>query len=204
MARRATNMRMSASARRSRYIARKAVLLLMAIAAAAILATLDKGGVFGKRRGSDWSVYHNKTFHVVRVVDGDTILLAAPDGDSSTTTVRLWGVDTPETVKPDHPVEHFGPQASRFTTKLVADEMVRIELERNTRDKYGRLLAFVYLPDGRMLNRVLIEQGYGYADPRFEHSHKDEFHRLHVQAKAAGVGLWKDVSASDLPDYLKR
>jgi micrococcal nuclease len=65
------------------------------------------------------------------------------------------------------------------------------------------LLAYVFLPDGRMLNSVLVAEGYGYADPRYEHRYKASFARLQRQAMEARAGLWKDVRNEDLPYYYR-
>jgi micrococcal nuclease len=81
-----------------------------------------------------------------RVVDGDTIILS--NGEK----VRLIGVDTPETVRPNTPVEYYGKEASAFTKKMVEGKPVRLEYDWQQRDKYGRLLAYVYLMDGTFIN----------------------------------------------------
>ena len=191
--------------RRLRYAVRKAAFILGLVALGAALVLADHYGVFGRAPLSDVQKYDGKTFLVVRVVDGDTFDVNIPDGKHDRTRVRLWGVDTPETVKPNTPPQHFGREASDFTKEQTLHKTVRIELEagKNPRDKYGRLLAWVFLPDGRMLNRVLVEEGYGYADPRFEHQYKSEFNRLQHQAMDAGRGLWNDLDPNDLPYYLK-
>jgi micrococcal nuclease len=168
------------------------------------LVLADRAGLFGRKPAARHADYHNQTFRVVRVVDGDTLDVDAPDtvNQRKTTRIRLWGVDTPETVKPNTPVQHFGPEASAFVKDRCTGQQVRLELDRSqTRDKYKRLLAYVYLPDGRMLNRVLIEEGYGYADPRFDHAYQAEFLRLQDRARRAERGLWKRVKESDLPSY---
>jgi len=187
-----------------RYVGRK---LLTAVAAAAVVAVLvlaDRHGLFGTAPRTDVEKYHLKRFRVCRVVDGDTLDVDAPDGPHSLTRVRLWGVDTPETVKENTAVQHFGPRASRFTKAAAGDKTVTLQLEpRNTRDRYGRLLAYVILPDGQMLNRVLVAEGYGYADPRFEHRCKSEFARLQRHAMKARAGLWRDVRREDLPYYYR-
>jgi endonuclease YncB( thermonuclease family) len=77
--------------------------------------------------------------------------------------VRLIGVDTPETVHPNKPVERFGKEASAFTTKLVQGKRVRMEYDWQRTDKYGRTLGYVYLEDGRFVNAEIIKQGYGFA-----------------------------------------
>ena len=92
-----------------------------------------------------------------RVVDGDTIVL------SNSEKVRLIGVDTPETVRPNTPVEYFGKEASAFTKKMVEGKPVRLEYDWQQRDKYGRLLAYVYLIDGTFINAEIIKQSYGHA-----------------------------------------
>jgi micrococcal nuclease len=90
---------------------------------------------------------------VQRVVDGDTVRLVGLG------SVRLIGIDTPEVYGGQ--VECFGPQASSFTKKLLPrGAEVRYRVGREARDRYGRLLAYVWLEDGRMVNRMLAEQGY--------------------------------------------
>jgi micrococcal nuclease len=91
---------------------------------------------------------------VKRVVDGDTFELS--DGER----VRMIGVDTPETVKPNSPVEPYGKEASDFTKKLLTDQKVTLKFDVEPRDKYDRLLAYVYLPDGTFVNEKLIRDGY--------------------------------------------
>lgn len=187
--------------RRRRY-ARRRIILTATIAAVVGLAVLaDRSGLFGR---DDFARYDGETFRVTRVIDGDTLDIAAADDGEAHIRVRLWGIDTPETVHPDKPPQHFGPEASAFTRRLAADERVRLELEpHRTRGTHGRLLAYVVLPDGRMLNRVLVEGGYAYADPRYRHSRYDEFRRLQREAMTDRRGLWKDVAPDELPYYYR-
>ena len=185
--------------RRMRYAARKVLLAAGVVAAAAVLVLADRAGLFGR---SDFAKYEGRSAKVVKVVDGDTLDVDITDGGHRHTRIRLWGVDTPETVKPNTPPQHFGRQAGKFTAAAAMGKTVRLELDpRQTRDKYNRLLAYVHLPDGRMLNRTLIARGCGYADPRFEHRYKDEFRLLQDQARKAQAGLWKEVRAEQLPFY---
>ena len=95
-----------------------------------------------------WS---SETARVTRVVDGDTLVVNIAGQEER---VRLIGVDTPETVHPQKPVEYFGKEASAFTKGIAEGQSVRLEADpQNTnRDKYRRLLRYVYLPDGRLLN----------------------------------------------------
>lgn len=192
--------------RRLRYGGRKSLVIVLLAAIGFLLYVGDRQGVFGTKPAPDYEKYHDQHFRVVRVVDGDTIDLDVSDGGRSHTRVRLWGVDTPETVKPNTPPQHYGKQASQETARLTLDKTVRLGLlasrsPTSTRDKYGRLLAYIYLEDRQMLNRVLVEQGFAYADPRFPHPHKEEFQALQDQARRERRGLWRDVKESDLPYY---
>ena len=129
---------------------------------------------------------------VVRVVDGDT-LLAAPAGGSGVVRVRVIGIDTPETVKPDTPVRCYGPQASAFTKHLLpAGSVIEAAHEPGGDvDRFGRQLWDVWLPDGRFLESVLAAAGAARAypyPPQVEHA--DVIARLAAQARAQGRGLW--------------
>ena len=190
--------------RQIRYLAGKGVIGLLVIGLLVALAVVDRMGVFGRADEPDWVKYHEKTFRVVKVVDGDTLDVDIPDGDHDSTRIRLWGVDTPETVKPDTPVQHYGPEATRFVRRAADCGSVTLRLnETRTRGKFGRLLAYVILPDGRNLNRELIATGHGYADPRFEHPLKREFKLAQNSARDARRGLWAKVTEKDLPPYLR-
>lgn len=125
----------------------------------------------------------------IRVIDGDTVELDGGD------RVRLIGVNTPESVDPRRPVERFGKEASAFTRRLAEGQSVRLEYGEETRDRYGRKLAYIYLPDGSLLNAEIIRQGYGFATTRFPHRHLEEFVELEREAREQGRGLWgKDVA----------
>src|SRR5512133_2957732 len=120
---------------------------------------------------------------VTRAIDGDTV--EARIGDR-TEAVRSIGVDTPETVKPGTPVQCFGPQASHFNERLVEGHSVRLVYDRERRDVYGRLLAYVYL--GRdLVNARLVRLGYARTltiPPNTAHA--GLFHRLAAAAGTAG------------------
>ena len=130
------------------------------------------------------------TATVTRVVDGDTIVV---DYEGHDVTIRLIGVDTPETKKPNTPVQCFGPEASARTTELLpAGTPVRLERDVEARDKYDRLLAYVHRqPDDLFINAVLIDEGL--ARPlRFppNTTYANEFQQAADTAKANDVGLW--------------
>ncbi len=188
-----------------RYATRRLIKFAVAAAVLAALVLADYAGIFGRAPKGDFAAYDGATFRVVRVVDGDTLDVDAPDRNKSSTRIRLWGVDTPEVERKGREGDHFAPEASDFTKSVAGGRYVRLELEagRNTRGRYGRLLAFVRLRDGRVLNRLLIEEGYGYADPRFDHSRKAEYARVQREAMKDLRGLWKEVKDSDLPGYYR-
>ncbi len=122
-----------------------------------------------------------------RVIDGDTIVVEI---DNKQEKVRLIGVDTPETVHPEKPVEYFGKEASEFTHKMVEGKRVRLEYDWQKRDKYERLLAYVYLEDGTFLNAEIIKQGYGFAYTRFPFKYLDDFRQYEREARENNRGLW--------------
>ena len=219
---------------RRRYTRRRVLNVLAGLIVALALVLADRMGVFGtsgdgganrgrsrrqyrpdseairRHNAADMLKYHNKTFSVDRVVDGDTLDVSVADTvvDKETTRIRLWGVDTPETVKPNTPKEHFGSEASEFTKHFCTGRTVRLELvkKRNTRDKYGRLLAYVSDSQDqadKCLNAELIRQGYGYNDPRYSHPRKAEFAQLQQNARRGRLGLWAKVRRSDLPHYYR-
>ena len=128
-------------------------------------------------------------YSVQRVVDGDTVVLLMK---GKKTKVRLIGVDTPETVHPQKPVEFYGKEASRFTKNLLKGEKVYIEYEPGSQfDKYGRVLGYLYrYPDGLFVNLEIVRQGYGRAYTRFPFRHMDLFKKYEKAAKKAGKGLW--------------
>jgi micrococcal nuclease len=140
---------------------------------------------------------------VTRVVDGDTFKI---ESGSSEDTVRLIGVDTPETVDPRRPVQHFGKEASEFTRRLVEGKRVALRGETGgqNRDKYDRLLRYVYLEDGTLVNAEIIRQGYGHAYIKYPFSKMEEFIALERQAREQGRGLWSDEEDAEAEPGLAR
>lgn len=123
-----------------------------------------------------------------KVTDGDTIVIRI---DGRKEIVRLIGVDTPETVHPTKLVEYFGKEASEFTRKMVRGKLVRLEYDFQRRDRYGRLLAYVYLEDGTFLNAEIIKQVYGFAYTKYPFRYMEEFRTYEKQAREGQQGLWK-------------
>ncbi len=151
----------------------------------------------------DISKYHGQQFAVVKVVDGDTLDIDIPDGKYSHTRIRLWGIDTPETKDPRTGPMYFGKEASDFATKLALGKQVTIylEKEKNSRDKYHRLLAYIQLPDGTFLNEVLLSEGYAYADLRFKHGLYNKYKQLESVARSQKKGLWANVTPEQMPKW---
>ncbi|KKT81747.1 MAG: hypothetical protein A3B07_03080 [Candidatus Yonathbacteria bacterium RIFCSPLOWO2_01_FULL_43_27] len=129
---------------------------------------------------------------VLRVIDGDTIEVSR-NGISE--KVRLIGVNTPETVDPRKKVECFGKEASRFVTDILTGTSVSLEADvsQGERDRYGRLLRYVYLPNGTLLNKTIIAEGYGYEYTyRVPYRYMNEFKEAQSSAKKLQKGLWAD------------
>ena len=127
---------------------------------------------------------------VVGITDGDTIRVKLADG--TVEPVRLTGIDTPETKHPAKPVQCFGPEASARTTELMMGKAVSLELDVQQRDRYGRLLAYVW-PDGSplMLNEQLAAEGYALPltiPPNVMYA--EQFRAASATARENGLGLW--------------
>ena len=157
----------------------------------ALVAALIAGGcdLDEQKDGDSASGPQNVVVPVTRVVDGDTVEVRL---DGETEDLRYIGVDTPESVKPDTPVECYALAASHFNERLVEGERVRLVFDEERRDVYGRLLAYVYLGD-RFVNAELVRRGYATTltiapNDRFA----GRFERLERRAGAAGRGLWSE------------
>jgi micrococcal nuclease len=133
------------------------------------------------------------TAKVAEHIDGDTVRLLfdnPPPAITTRETVRLLGVDTPETVHPKKPVEFFGKEASDFTKTRLLGKNVYIAFDRELRDRYGRLLVYIYTGPGECFNAEIIRQGYAHAYLRFPFQFMDEFKELQREAREKGLGLW--------------
>lgn len=125
---------------------------------------------------------------VMRAIDGDTLRL---DMNGVPTTVRLIGVDAPETVHPYRGVEFFGPEASAFTKAVTAGEEVLLEFDVAPRDRFGRPLVYAVLEDGRELNLLLAQAGYAEVMTIPPNVAQADVYRAAVAgARSVGKGMW--------------
>lgn len=132
------------------------------------------------------------------IYDGDTLEVAGVG------KVRLIGIDTPERDDTDRDrsftrlgarqrqLRPTGQAALRFNIAQVKGKTVHLRFDGPQKDRHGRTLAYVYLPDGRMLNRLLLEQGYAVVYRRFDFQHQDDFLRAEAAAREARLGIWED------------
>jgi len=128
---------------------------------------------------------------IVKVIDGDTVDIALA---GHTERVRLIGVNTPETKHPTKPIECFGPEASAYLAQLLPKgTTVRIERDVEARDRYGRMLLYLYLGSNDLfINLDLVARGYGTPMSIEPNTfYRNDFVRAAAQAEAADVGLWK-------------
>ena len=121
---------------------------------------------------------------VVRVIDGDTVVLRHLG------RARLIGVDTPETVHPAKPVEFFGKEATNFTRRYLDTKKVRVEYDWQKTDRYGRVLVYLYLEDGTFFNAELVKQGYAHAYTKYPFKYLEEFREYEQEARENDRGLW--------------
>jgi micrococcal nuclease len=148
---------------------------------------------------SGWFDVHNQKvetsqpglYHVVDFVDGDTIVV---NMNGRPETIRFIGVDTPETHDPRKVVQCFGVKAAAHTKALIGSQDVRLGLDplSSNRDRYDRLLRYIYLPSGTLVNKEIIRDGYGFAYTSFPFTKADEFRLAQVDARVHNRGLWKE------------
>lgn len=142
-------------------------------------------------------------YRVTEFIDGDTIAVSM-NGQSE--IIRMIGVDTPETHRPETPVQCYAVEASSYTKDIIGTRSVRLEADpiNTNRDRYDRLLRYVYLPDGSLLAAKLIDGGYGFAYTNFPFQKTEEFKSLENSAKSAGRGLWSACQITTLENGIRQ
>lgn len=130
-------------------------------------------------------------YSIAHYVDGDTV---AVNMNGNSETIRFIGVDTPETHKPNTPVQCYGPAAAAYTQNRITAAGGKVRLVSDSlstnRDRYNRLLRYVYLPDGTNLDEELVAKGYAFAYVSFPFTKSDDFSALQANAQAQHLGLW--------------
>jgi micrococcal nuclease len=152
-------------------------------------------------KSNDWKRFDHQTFTVSTVVDGDTIHIR--DQAGADTKVRLVGVDAPELSDPSTGLAaHWAERAMSYLTARANGKNVTLRLEPvQTRDRYGRLLAYIYLTDSDCLNLDLVRDGQAYADRRFKHSYLPQYTQAENEARRKKTGLWKEVTEDQMPPW---
>jgi len=139
-----------------------------------------------------------KTYYpVTKAVDGDTI---AVNMNGKNETIRLIGLDTPETVDPRKPVQCFGEEASKKAKEILTGKSVRIEIDssQGELDKYGRLLAYVFMENGVLFNQLMISEGFGHEYTyNLPYKYQEEFKQAEHDAREEKRGLWAKTIAGD-------
>jgi endonuclease YncB( thermonuclease family) len=135
-------------------------------------------------------------FKVLHIVDGDTITI---EHDGKKETIRLLGINTPESVAPMRPKECYGKEASNFLKNILESTYIDIEydIHRKTVDIYGRTLAYIIL-DGKNINQKMIEEGYAfeYTYHKEIYTHQGDFRAAQKRAKERGLGLWSTTTCN--------
>jgi len=154
-----------------------------------VVQALLFGGVLFSQEAQPKSDFANEhAYPVSRIVDGDTVEILI---DGLPAKVRLIGVDTPETVHPNKPVEYYGREANTFTRNLLQGESVYLDYGQERTDRFGRLLAYLYrAPDGFFVNLEIVRQGYGRIDSRYPFTYMEMFRVHEKAARESGKGLW--------------
>jgi micrococcal nuclease len=159
--------------------------------------------VFFVLTGCSESQTNNKNripIKVEDVVDGDTIKVEV---DGKRETVRFLLVDTPESVHPTKPVQPFSKEASKHIENMLNGSKVELELGIGERDKYGRLLAYVYA-DGKSVQESLLEKGLARVAYVFEPNTKyvEDYEKIQKQAQKEEVGIWSLENYSQEDGYI--
>jgi endonuclease YncB( thermonuclease family) len=139
-------------------------------------------------------------YAVDKFEDGDTIRVYM---EGKTETIRLIGVDTPETQDPRKPVQCFGKAASAHTKEIIGLNRVRLEADttNSNRDRYGRLLRYVYLPDGTLVNKKIVADGFGFVTTGFPFTKMEDFKTAENNARQGNLGLWGSCQIDESKGY---
>ncbi len=184
--------------RRRRRVRRGIFLALFLLLATAVL---DRAGAF-RDAGDDWRNFDRQTFLVTRVADGDTLTVRPLSGGAEA-RVRLLGIDAPEMKSASGPDgDHWAHEARHALTSRTVGKRVLLKLDQTeTRDRYKRLLAYVYVEESDNLNLLMVRDGHAYADRRFPHGLRHVFEQAESEARRKERGLWQGVNADRMPPW---
>lgn len=141
---------------------------------------------------------------VVRVVDGDTLIITTPDGSNE--RLRLKGIDAPELSSNDtSAAQHFAGESADYLRKRVEGREVILQYDgTERRDRYGRLLGFIYVTESDCINLAMVRDGYAYADRRFDSFMRGKLGQAEGEARRKKRGLWQTVTPDQMPDWRQR
>ncbi|UXR46697.1 thermonuclease family protein [Staphylococcus simulans] len=174
---------------------RKSMSSIIVIAVIAVIVLgfqyFNHSGTFKQSGGeqASTSMGDKEAVTVKRVIDGDTFI--ATDKDNREIKVRMIGMDTPETVKPNTPVQPYGKEASNYTKKHLNNQKVYLEFDKEPKDQYGRYLAYVWLDENHMFNEELVKQGLArekYFAPNGKY--RDVLKDAEREAKQKHLNIW--------------
>lgn len=175
------------------------------VAIAVALALLAGSAIWSHRTTPpDPAPLDGQTVTVDRVVDGDTLIVSGSGFVNE--RLRLLGIDAPEVAHPDFDHDaHFGPEAKRYLTQRLAGKTVTLKFDATEkRDRFGRLLGYVYLGDSDCINVDLVRDGMAYADRRFKTMLAGTLEQNENNARTKGIGLWKGLKPRDMPEWRQR
>ncbi len=172
------------------WVRKKLTAVVTALIMAGAVAVGQQAGWWQKTGTAAEPIASTGTYAVNHFVDGDTI---AVNMDGVVEKVRFIGVDTPETHKPNTPVQCFGEAAAAHTKAVIGTNHVRLEADPKStnRDRYNRLLRYVFLPDGTNVNQAIIQEGFGFYYPYFPFTKSADFAAAQSHAQAEHKGLWQ-------------
>jgi endonuclease YncB( thermonuclease family) len=171
-----------------------------------LIALLSLSVVLGRLgplryRGDDWRDFDQQRVTVTQVVDGDTVRVRLSSA-SSEETVRLLGIDAPEMNHAGGEGPHWGLEAAEHLKQIAEGKPVTLRLDTTqTRDKYRRLLAYLYLSDSENVNQSLVREGHAYAYRIYPHSQQRQFEQAETEARGKRRGLWADLTDEQMPPW---
>lgn len=148
----------------------------------------------GIRTSADVAAANLLPVIVNRVIDGDTIVVDIenpPQGLGQRERVRLLGIDAPEMARGQRPAERFAMESTQFAREMLEGRQVFLAFDWDLRDRFGRLLAYIYLADGVCFNAIQLRHGYAVLLDRFPFKFVDEFRQHELHARTHRLGLWQ-------------